>query len=329
MHNSTTIYAMNASIDLKRLQHLLLLAEELNFSRAAERACLSQTAFSRSIQALEAEFGLRLFDRGTRSVQATTAGLQVIARAKELLARARDMAQEMDYLAHAEGGALSFGASLFAVDTVLSGVLPKLTANRPGLRLNVEVSKWQILLQHLESEHIEFFVGYASSLAQDARFKVTALPPQPASIYCRAGHPLLSKLGQAPHPRQVSLYPWSAVQVDNALGQQLRKLFGMDPSSELPITLSCDNQPLLRETALTSDTLLFTWSAWVQSDLQAGTLIDLGQSLNPPLPAGARQLGCAIVQLAGRTLSPMAQRLMDMVLEKQSEAKTSDSLMTA
>lgn len=307
---------MKASIDLKRLQHLLLLAEELNFSRAAERACLSQTAFSRSIQSLEAEFGVRLFDRGTRSVQPTTTGLRVIARSKELLARARDMAQEVDQLAHAKGGTLSFGASLFAVDTVLAGVLPQLTLNRPGLQLNVEVSKWEILLQHLESEQIEFFVGYASHLAQDARFKVTALQPQPASIFCRAGHPLLSKPGQPPRPKQVPLYPWAAVQIDDAIGQQLRSLFSMEAPSELPVTLRCDNQALLRESALTSDTLLFTWNAWVQSDLQTGVLIDLGNHLQPPLPAQARQLSCAIVQLAGRTLSPLAQRLIDLVLRQ-------------
>ena len=45
-------------MDLKRLQHLLLLTEELHFSRAAQRANLSQTAFSRSIQTLERELGV-------------------------------------------------------------------------------------------------------------------------------------------------------------------------------------------------------------------------------------------------------------------------------
>lgn len=96
MHCCTSINAMNTSIEFKRLQHLVLLAEELNFSRAAERACLSQTAFSRSIQSLEAEFGLRLFDRGTRWVQPTTTGRHLAERARELLARARDLAQEVD-----------------------------------------------------------------------------------------------------------------------------------------------------------------------------------------------------------------------------------------
>lgn len=307
---------MDASIDLKRLQHMVLLAEELNFSRAAERACLSQTAFSRSIQALEEEFGMRLFDRGTRSVKPTTTGAHVIARAKELLARARDLAQEVNYLSHGEGGTLRFGASLFAVDSVLPGVLPQLQQNRPGLRLHVEVSQWEILLEHLEKEQIEFFIAYPGKLAQDARFVVQALAPQPASIYCRPGHPLLDPARQPPHPQQVPLYPWAAIQIDSTKGQQLGALFHIDPAAELPVALNCHNQALLREATLTSDTLLFTWDAWVQADVRQGTLVDVGRRLHPPLPPQALQLECGIVQLAGRTLSPIAQWMIDLVVKR-------------
>ena len=51
-------------MDLKRLNHLIALADERNFGRAALRVHLSQPAFSRSIQAAETELGLQLFDRG-------------------------------------------------------------------------------------------------------------------------------------------------------------------------------------------------------------------------------------------------------------------------
>ena len=54
---------MSSLIDLLRLTHMVLLSEELHFSRAAKRAHLSQTAFSRSIQSLENDLQLRLFDR--------------------------------------------------------------------------------------------------------------------------------------------------------------------------------------------------------------------------------------------------------------------------
>jgi DNA-binding transcriptional LysR family regulator len=305
---------MSTSIDLRRLQHLVLLAEELNFSRAAERAFLSQTAFSRSIQSLEAEFGLRLFDRGTRSVQPTTMGRHLAERARELLARSRDLAQEVDYLAHADGGTLSFGASLFAVDTVLPGVIPKLTQNRPALKLNVEVSQWEILLQHLEDEHIEFFVAYPGQLVADPRYAVVDLAPRPASLYCRAGHPLMGPGCAAPSPKQLPLYPWATVQMAQAIGVQLRTLFGMAADSALPVTLSCDNQALLRETVLGTDTILLTWQAWLMGDLASGTMVDLGARLQPALPAQAMRLGLGIVHLAGRTLSPAACKLIELVV---------------
>lgn len=303
---------MNAEIELKRLRHFVLLAEELNFTRAAERANLSQTAFSRSIQALEAGFGLRVFDRGTRSVRITATGRQLVARARELLAHAKDIAHEIDCIAQADGGELSFGASLMAIDGVLRGVLPALKQQSPGLKLNVEVSQWQLLQQHLEQERIELFVGYPGPLAQNPDFAVMPLAPQPASIFCRAGHPL-AESGRHPSPKQVPGFPWAMVQLPDALGLQLHALFGLTGSAPSPLALSCDNQALLREAMLTSNTLLFTWSSWLLADVQAGAVVDLGTRLRPALPREAMELGCAVVQLAGRTASPGAQRLIGLI----------------
>ena len=65
---------------IKRLKHLVALADERNFSRAAERVHLSQPAFSRSVQSAEAELGLQLFDRGSLEVSCTSAGNFVIER---------------------------------------------------------------------------------------------------------------------------------------------------------------------------------------------------------------------------------------------------------
>jgi DNA-binding transcriptional LysR family regulator len=50
-------------INSRRLTHLIALAEEGSFARAAERVHLSQPALSRSIQALEEELGMKLFER--------------------------------------------------------------------------------------------------------------------------------------------------------------------------------------------------------------------------------------------------------------------------
>ena len=69
-------------MDLKRWSHIVAVAERRSFARAAELVHLSQPALSRSIQAAEAELGLRLFDRGPAGVVATPAVAMAVGRAR-------------------------------------------------------------------------------------------------------------------------------------------------------------------------------------------------------------------------------------------------------
>lgn len=303
---------MNSSIDLKRLNHLVLLSEELHFSRAAERAHLSQTAFSRSIQSLESDLQLRLFDRGTRSVQLTAIGRQLLTHARELLRQAHNLSTEAQCLANAEGGELNFGAGLLAVHSYMQEMLPILRSSSPGLQLHIEVDHWQNLLRHLEQERIEFFVGGTGQLQHEPHLAITPLPPQPASLYCRANHPILA-VEPGLSWRQLIDYPWCAALFDDALGRQLRELFNIPTSQPLPALMSCNDLHLLRETVLHSDSLLFTWSSWLQNDLAQGLLINLASRLSPQLPAQDLMLDCNLVHLAGRSLSPAAQKAMELI----------------
>jgi DNA-binding transcriptional LysR family regulator len=236
----------------------------------------------------------------------------MVQRARRLLAHAADLAREVESTAQADGGELSVGASLMAIDSVLHGVLPTLRQQSPNLKVNIEVGQWQLLQQHLEQERIEFFVSYPGPLARHDDFSVTPLKPQPASVFCRPGHPLASP-GRPPKARQLPDFPWAIVQMPDDLGVQLRALFGVAAGVPLPVALSCDNQALLREAMLTSDMLLFTWSSWLLAEVQAGAVVDLGQRLRPALPREVMQLGCAVVRLAGRTASPGAQRLIGLI----------------
>lgn len=301
---------MNALINLKQLHHLELLAEELNFSKAAERANLSQTAFSRSIQALETEFGLRLFDRDTRSVRPTPAGRYLIARAQTLLGRARDLADDIYYLSHAERGELNFGMSLLTANGPLRQALIDLKQQSPHLKLHIEASQTPNLQSHLEKESIEFFVAYPGNLKEDDRFELTWLPAEPVSMYCRPEHPLL-KQSIPPSPSQIPDFPWSAVALDKSLSPIIRSILGMKPNQALPIGLTCDNLQILHELTLHSDNILFTWKSWVDSNSQ---LVDLAPLLQPQLPNKPLSIEYAIVRLADRSLSPPAQRLVDLIL---------------
>ena len=75
-------------MNLRQLEHLMALAEEGSFSRAAERMHLTQSALSRSLQGLEDELGARLVDRTGRRSTLTPLGEAVLARARRIVLEA-------------------------------------------------------------------------------------------------------------------------------------------------------------------------------------------------------------------------------------------------
>lgn len=305
---------MGGLIDLKRTQHFAFLAQELHFSRAAERANLSQTAFSRSIQSLEADLQLRLFDRDTRSVELTAAGKQLLIYARDLLTTANNLKAEADFMAKAEGGELRFGASNMTTHRTLPLVLNELRATSPKLRLDVEINHAQNLSAKLLEESIEFFVANADSLIDDPRFEITPLLSEPVSFFCRSNHPLAIQQ-EAIRKEQLFTYPWACVRFTEAAITRLCKLFGVASGTQLPTSLNCNDQGLLRQMLLNSDALLVTWRTWLEEDLQRGDVIDVMPRIQPQLSQEPAVLSCSIVQLAGRTLSPGARRAVQLILK--------------
>ena len=74
-------------MEVRHLRYFVAVAEELNFSRAASRLHVAQPGLSQQIRVLEAELGLRLFDRTKRRVNLTAAGSLLLAEAYAVLSR--------------------------------------------------------------------------------------------------------------------------------------------------------------------------------------------------------------------------------------------------
>jgi DNA-binding transcriptional LysR family regulator len=106
-------------MDLKRLKHLVALAEARNFGRAAVQCHLTQSAFSRSIQAAEEEVGLQLFDRGSVEVSCTDAGAFVVQRARKLLFENSCLERDVSLYRERLIGDLSFGIGPFPAATIV------------------------------------------------------------------------------------------------------------------------------------------------------------------------------------------------------------------
>ena len=80
-------------MELRHLRYFVAIAEEGSFTAAAERLWVAQPGLSSQIRRLEAELGLRLFERHTRGVTLTPEGTLVLERARVALAAAQLLPQ--------------------------------------------------------------------------------------------------------------------------------------------------------------------------------------------------------------------------------------------
>jgi DNA-binding transcriptional LysR family regulator len=292
-------------IDLRRMVHLVALADERHFGRAAERTHLSQPAFSRSIQALERAAGQRLFDRETSDVRPTPAGAFLIERARRLLLDARSLERDLQLYSSSQLGDVAFGVGPLPAATLMPRVLSELRRAHPQVALRVEVSNWMLLLDRLRAEDIEFFVADVRSLPQDPALDIQPLGRQLSGFFVRAGHPLARR---ACTPSEMWGHGLATTRLPASVLAALATILGL-PAGRLPVlTLECDDVTLLRSVALSTDTVLGVSRAAVQADIDAGAMVPLCVEGAPHLFA---EMG--IVTLRHRSLSPMAQRAIDVI----------------
>jgi DNA-binding transcriptional LysR family regulator len=297
--------------DLKRLSHLVALADECHFARAAGRVHLSQPAFSRSIQLLENQVGMRLFDRETGDVKPTPAGLFLVDRARRLLFEARNLQRDTQLYRDASLGDTAFGAGPFPAATIMPRVVIELRNQYPGVGLRLEMNNWKLLYQRLCEEDIEFFVADVSDLPPDPKITITSVGRQPGHIFARAGHPLAAKPCKL---AQVWKCGVASAKWPTGVTAVIGRLIGLAPGEVPVLALECDDFSVLRTLALSTDTLIGVSDVSCRVDVESGALVRLEVKDLPELHA---EMG--IVVLANRTPSPMARRAIGCVQKVASE----------
>jgi DNA-binding transcriptional LysR family regulator len=125
-------------MELRHLRSLVMVADEAHFTRAARRLQIAQPALSQQIRRLEADVGLALVERTTRSVRLTQAGQVLVEHARRVLSELETAGAELDELRGVRAGRLAVGASQTMLSLDLSALLAAFHRRFPAVELAVE-----------------------------------------------------------------------------------------------------------------------------------------------------------------------------------------------
>lgn len=145
-------------ITLRQMKFLVAVAEQLNFSRAAEVCHVTQPTLSAGIKELEERLGVSLVERTRRSVMLTPLGKEVVTRARQLLRDAE--AIEATARAHRDpfAGDLLLGAIPTIGPYLIPQALPALRAAFPDLRVFLREEMTESLIEGLHEGRLELIL---------------------------------------------------------------------------------------------------------------------------------------------------------------------------
>lgn len=142
-------------MNLRRLRQFVVLAETLNFHRAAERLHMAQPPLSASIRKLEEELGVELFNRDTRGLSITVAGGIVLEHARRTLHSVEELRRSAKECATGAQGRLVLGFASSSSYTVLPNLIPRFQELYPRIELVLHESTTRELIAELAKHTVD------------------------------------------------------------------------------------------------------------------------------------------------------------------------------
>lgn len=176
-------------MDLRQLRYVVAVARFGGFTRAAEALHVAQPALSLAIRQLEIELGVRLFDRTSRKVTPTDAGLAFADRATRILGEVDGAAEEMAAFAGALRGTVR--ASIwFHLDPALPMLLQGFIVANPGVRVSLVELPSPAAIEELRAGALDFAVLGMALPADLGGLDSITIREEPLVLAVRPGHPL-------------------------------------------------------------------------------------------------------------------------------------------
>jgi DNA-binding transcriptional LysR family regulator len=175
-------------MELRHLRYFVAIAEERSFTRAAERLWVAQPGLSTQIRRLEAELGVKLFERHTRGVDLTAAGELFLERARLALAAADTAGATGRDLEAGIVGSIRLGIASGAEWCPASELLRRFSRERPGVELAVLEAYGGTLWRDLRDGRLDALLAPTGHASADLR--TFELGSEPWVVLIGTGHRL-------------------------------------------------------------------------------------------------------------------------------------------
>jgi len=195
-------------MELRHLRCFVVLAEELHFTRAAERLHIEQPPLSRTIKELEDELNVVLFDRDRRGTRLTSAGAVFLQDARRLFTTLDQARENAKAVASGLRGSLRIAISDGAIDLRLSEFLARCRAEEPDVEIRLCEVPLSEQLRGLRSG--DFAIGFAHTAEVGDGIVAEPIWRDPLMVAVPARHELVGPAkfihrSQPTGPRQFSL----------------------------------------------------------------------------------------------------------------------------
>ncbi len=178
-------------MELRHLRYFVVVAEELHFTRAAERLHIGQPPLSQQIQALERDLGVALFQRSKRHVALTEAGKRFLASARRILADAEQAGEEARRAARGELGELRIGlSSSLPFTSILPSLLHDYRQDYPQVTLSLREMFAVDQFEALREDRLDIGLVRYSGLEQPADLVFHEIRQDSLRVVINVHHPL-------------------------------------------------------------------------------------------------------------------------------------------
>jgi DNA-binding transcriptional LysR family regulator len=177
-------------MELRHLRYFIAVAEELSFSRAAQRLNVSQPPLSRQIRDLESELNVKLFERNRHEVKLTRVGRALLARARELMREAellRTHAHEMEGDLYEE---LELGYAPAPTAAIIAGILSRYHELAPGASVTLHDLSLSEILTALKAKRLHAGLTLRPRPEEMRGLKFEPLCRYSVGIICARSNPL-------------------------------------------------------------------------------------------------------------------------------------------